>query len=124
MEHFPRKSKLEYIHKPINYYNMEPRTTMIIKLAVAGLLLLCLLNMPYGFYQLVRFVAMISFAYFSYDYFKDKQDGLGYMFAALAILFQPFLKITLGRTIWNIIDVVVAIGLICLAIMTFKKKGK
>ncbi|WP_335339821.1 DUF6804 family protein [Algoriphagus sanaruensis] len=32
--------------------------------------------------------------------------------AALAILFQPLLKISLGRDIWNIVDVVVGIGLL------------
>lgn len=101
---------------------MKPKTSIIIKFALAALLLLCLANMPYGFYQFVRFLAMISFAYFSYDYFKDRQDRLGFTFAALAILFQPFFKITLGRDIWNILDIVVAIGLVWLAIVAYKEK--
>ena len=83
---------------------------------MAALLLLCLAPMPYGFYQLVRFVAMIAFAYFVYCHFKAEEGGLAFTFAALAILFQPFLKIALGRTIWNIVDVVVAIGLILLIV--------
>lgn len=91
---------------------------------MAALLLLCLANMPYGFYQFVRFLAMACFAYFSYDYFKNEQEGLGFAFAALAILFQPFFKIALGRTIWNILDVVIAIGLIWLTIVTYRKKEK
>ncbi len=101
---------------------MKPRKSLFVKLALAALLLLCLVNMPYGFYQLVRFVVMVSFIYFSYDYFKDKQDRLGFTFAALALLFQPFLKITLGRTIWNILDVVVAIGLVWQATVAYMKK--
>ena len=103
---------------------MEPRISLIVKLALAALLLLCLADMPYGFYQLVRFIAMVSFAYFSYDYFNDKRDKLGFAFAALALLFQPFFKITLGRTIWNILDVVVAIGLVVLAIVAYRKKSE
>jgi len=102
---------------------MEPRISLIVKLVLAALLLLCLADMPYGFYQLIRFVAMVSFIYFSYDYFKDKHDKIGFAFAALALLFQPFLKITLGRTIWNIVDVMVAICLVCLAFVAYKKKG-
>jgi uncharacterized protein YacL len=47
----------------------------ILKLAIAVLLLLCLADMPYGFYQLVRFVSAFAFAYLSYDYFKSKKDG-------------------------------------------------
>ena len=60
--------------------------------------------------------------YFSYDYFKVKQDKLGFAFAALALLFQPFLKITLGRTIWNIVDVMAAILLVWLTIVAYRKK--
>jgi len=101
---------------------MKLRTSLIIKLVLAALLLLCLADMPYGFYQLIRFVAMVSFSYFSYDYFKVKQDKLGFAFAALALLFQPFLKITLGRTIWNIVDVMVAILLVWLTIVAYRKK--
>lgn len=96
----------------------------IIKVIIAVLLLLCLADMPYGFYELVRFAAATAFAYLSYDYFKAKKDGMGFTFAGLALLFQPFLKISLGRTIWNIVDVIVAIGLICLIINTFKNKDK
>ncbi len=94
----------------------------ILKLAVAIILLLCLADKPYGFYTLVRFVSAFAFAYLSYDYFKSKKNGLGFVFAALALLFQPFFKVALGRTIWNIVDVIVAVGLLYLLISTFKRK--
>lgn len=95
---------------------------LILKLIIAVLLFLCLADMPYGFYQLVRFAAAGAFAYLSYDYFKAKKDGLGVTFAALAILFQPFFKVALERTIWNLVDILVAIGLIWLILRAFKKK--
>lgn len=93
-----------------------------IKLIVAVLLLLCLADMPYGFYQLVRFVAAVAFAYLSYDYFKSKKDVMGFVFAALALLFQPLFKVSLGRTLWNLVDILVALGLLYLIIRTFKNK--
>ena len=34
------------------------------------------------------------------------------IYSGLALLFQPFFKIALGREIWNVVDVVVGIGLI------------
>ena len=92
----------------------------VLLIIITLFLLLCLANMPYGFYQIVRFVAMAAFSYLSYDYFKVKQDVYGIIFALLALLFQPFFKIALGRTIWNIIDIIVAIGLICLIIRSIK----
>ena len=64
----------------------------ILKLVIAILLLLCLADMPYGYYTLVRFASAFAFAYLSYDYFKAKNDGKGFIFAALALLFQPFYK--------------------------------
>lgn len=94
----------------------------ILKLAIAVLLLLCLADMPYGFYELVRFASAGAFAYISYDYFKSKKDELGFVFAALALLFQPFFKVSLGRTMWNLVDVLVALGLIYLIIKAFGKK--
>lgn len=94
----------------------------ILKLVVAIILLLCLADMPYGFYTLVRFVSAFAFAYLSYDYFKSKKDSLGFVFAALALLFQPFFKFALGRTIWNVVDLIVAIGLVYLVISTLRRK--
>lgn len=75
--------------------------------------------MPYGYYQLVRFAAMISFAYLAYSANEQNRNNQMFISIALAILFQPFIKIALGRTIWNIIDLIVGIGLL---ISLFKKK--
>lgn len=78
------------------------------------LLLLCLTPMPYGYYQLVRFVAMVAFGVMAYKYYEEKKNELAITFGALALLFQPFVKVALGRMTWNVVDVVVAIGLIVL----------
>lgn len=98
------------------------KVSPLLKLVIAVLLLLCLADMPYGFYELVRFASAAAFAYLSYDYFKAKRDGMGVTFAALALLFQPFFKVTLGRTLWNLVDILVAIALIYLIVSAFKRK--
>ena len=85
-----------------------------IYLGLSVLLLLCLAPMAYGYYQLVRFVAMVVFAILAFNYYKDKKNELSITFGALALLFQPFLKVALGRMIWNVVDVIVAIFLIAL----------
>lgn len=83
----------------------------ISKLILSVLLLLCLADMPYGYYQFVRFISAIAFVYFAYE---DKTNGgkLFVVYIVLAILFQPFIKISLGRVLWNIVDVIVATFLI------------
>lgn len=92
-----------------------------IKIALAILLFLCLLNMPYGFYQFVRFAAMIGFAYLAFSVKRKKNKNEFFIYIALALLFQPFIKIALGRSLWNIVDVVVGVGLL-LSIITLKIK--
>ena len=94
-----------------------------LKLILAALFFLCLANMPYGFYNLVRFVAMIAFAVYAYFYHEKNNDKLAIAFLSLAVLFQPLLPIHLGRVLWNIVDVVVAIFLIILYIKeNYQKK--
>jgi len=84
----------------------------IIKIVLAVLFFLCLLDMPYGFYQLVRFIALIGFSVLAYQSFENENKDLTIVYIGLAILFQPLIKISLGREIWNIIDVIVGGGLI------------
>lgn len=76
--------------------------------------------MPYGYYQLIRFAALARFAFLSYKNYEKNNKTLAFVFAVLAILFQPFFKIALGRHLWNIIDVAVGIWLI--ASIFIKKK--
>lgn len=83
-----------------------------IKLILAPLFLLCLLDMPYGFYQFVRFTAMVGFSILAYLASEKENKTEMIMYIGLAILFQPLVKITLGRKMWNIVDVVVGIGLL------------
>ena len=81
---------------------------------LAVILLLCLAPMPYGYFTLVRFLATLVFGIYAYKYYQTKKVGLMWAFVTLALLFQPFAKVALGRAIWNVIDVVVAIGMIIL----------
>lgn len=93
-----------------------------VQLILAALLLFCLAPMPYGYYQLVRFVSMVVFVVMAYQYYVKKQEIWAVVFGALALLFQPFFKIALGRTMWNIVDVVVAILLIVIWYKDRKEK--
>lgn len=93
-----------------------------LKLILSILLLVCLFDMPYGYYQFVRLVAGLSFAYFAYAAYEEKKEIQVLLFIGLAILFQPFLKIALGRELWNIVDVLVAVGLLVSAFLIKNRK--
>jgi hypothetical protein len=94
----------------------------ILKIGLALLLFFCLANMPYGYYQLVRFVSFIVFVVFAIDATQKEKETDVIIYAILALLFQPFLKISLGRDLWNIVDVIV--GLFLLASLSEKKNDK
>ncbi len=68
--------------------------------------------MPYGYYELVRFIAMVIFGVMAYKYYETKKINWAVTFGALAVLFQPFIKIALGRMMWNVVDVIVAVLII------------
>lgn len=68
--------------------------------------------MPYGYYQFVRFAGLIGFAILAYQANLQNKQAEMIVFGALALLFQPFFKIALGRELWNIVDVIVGTGLI------------
>lgn len=95
--------------------------TNIIKICLAVMFFLCLLDMPYGFYQFVRFAGLIGFAILAYQANQQGRQTEMIIYGGLALLFQPFFKIALGREIWNIVDVVVGIGLIISILIKPKK---
>jgi hypothetical protein len=83
-----------------------------IKIFLALILLLCLAKMPYGYYQFVRFISLIGFGLLAIKAHEDGKNTELLIYISLAILFQPFIKISLGRSLWNIVDLVIAIALI------------
>lgn len=85
---------------------------IILKLALATLLLLCLLDMPYSYFQLVRFISMAGFAFLAFEANQNNAKNEMLLYVLLALLFQPFIKIALGRELWNIVDVIVGVGLL------------
>lgn len=101
---------------PKKHYRMEK----IIKIGLAVLMFGCLLNMPYGYYQLVRFIALIGFGVLAYQANQQSRQAEMFIYGALALLFQPFFKIALGRELWNIVDVIVGVGLL----VSLAKKNK
>ncbi len=92
-----------------------------IKLILVALFVGCLFHMPYGYYQFVRFLGMFGFILLAYFSSQRNQKMAIIIYIALALLFQPFIKLALGRTYWNIVDVIVSAGLIISIFLNPKK---
>ena len=82
-----------------------------IKIILSILFLICLLDMPYGYYQFVRFIGMISFGLLAFENYQNNQTWF-VIWISSALLINPFFKLALGRDMWNIVDVIWAVLLI------------
>lgn len=94
-----------------------------IKIILALLMFICLADLPYGYFELVRFIALIAFGLLAAQASQIGRQNEMIIYGALALLFQPIFKISLGRELWNMIDVIVGIGLLISAFNS-SPKGK
>ena len=112
MVHF----KISLFYRDFDPYRVLTENMKYLNIILAAVLLLCLAPMPYGYYTFVRFVSMVAFGVMAYRYYVQHKIALTITFASLALLFQPLIKIALGRTMWNIVDVSVAVLLVVLVV--------
>ena len=89
---------------------------------LAAMLLLCLAPMPYGYFMLVRFVMMVACGWMAYQYYQRQKTEAAWVFGIIAMLFQPMYKIALGRTVWNIVDVIVALFFLVLFVFEWRRE--
>jgi hypothetical protein len=92
-----------------------------IKAILSLFLLICLADLPYGYFQFVRFAALVGFGLLAIGASNESRQTEMFIYGALALLFQPFFKIALGREVWNVVDVIVGGGLL-ISIFISKKK--
>ncbi len=69
--------------------------TIAIKVVLSILFLMCLFDMPYGYYQIVRFAGLIGFAFLAYISSQRNREREVIIYVVLALLFQPFIKVAL-----------------------------
>ena len=67
-------------------------------------------------------MATVVFGYMAYSYHQNNKKEFAVASGALAILFQPFIKLALGRGVWIFVDIIIAIGLIITVLITNQEK--
>lgn len=80
------------------------------------ILLLSFIDFPYGFYTLLRIIVTGIALYYAYHLHKknETQEFWFWVFTGIAILFNPFISIYLyDKSVWGVIDLVVAVLLLC-----------
>lgn len=99
---------------------MLPKSLSLITIVA---LLLCLAPMPYGYYTLVRLLTAVTFCIVAYHCYGAGRKELCIACVVVAIVFQPLLKLYLGRVLWNIVDVAAAVFLGVLLWLNHSSKG-
>lgn len=93
----------------------------IASLILAVAMMLCLLHMPYGYYTIVRLATAIVASCWAVCFLNESKKELTIVSFGVAILFQPFLKISLDKGTWNVLDIIIAVALVLLSLKQNKK---
>ena len=88
------------------YWARRPHAVPAIIAAV--MLVAALGDWPYGYYQFLRWVTCVAAAFVAWRAFGWAQWAPGWVFAFMALLFNPIVPIHLNRDIWRVIDLGVA----------------
>ena len=72
------------------------------------ILLLGILNWPYGYYVFLRLAICASSAIVAYHFYNSKKSFWALIFGGLVLLFNPFIPVYLNKSLWIIIDFIVA----------------
>ena len=91
-----------------------------IKIFLILLLLCCLFDLPYWYYQLVRIFGTIGFAYLSWVEYEERLKLTPILFAISAILLNPIIKISFDRNTWQFVDII--LETILFITLLFEKK--
>ncbi len=107
----PLKSKMKGMEN-----RMETKFNKLPAIFATVLLLLAFFSWPYAFYTFLRIVTTGVAVYYAYYLFTiKKQDYWFWALVLIAVLLNPFAPIYIGdRSIWRIVDLIVAIFFITL----------
>jgi hypothetical protein len=101
---------------------LEKHSRLISPLIAAAMLLGALADLPYGYYQLLRFVVCGVGAYIAYMAYNWQKIWVVWLFGFIALLFNPLIVIHLSRELWQPIDFICAVLFIIVA-FGLKKLG-
>lgn len=83
----------------------------IMRVIAAVMLLIAFADLPYAYYQALRWVVCGVTGYGAYIAYEGKNQIWAWVFGITAILFNPIMPFYLERETWRVLDIVAAIML-------------
>lgn len=100
--------------------NTGNRPPIWLSLGLAGACIIGLADWPYGYYQLLRLSVTGYAAWIAWQAFEQNRIPWAWAFGFLALLYNPFIKITLDRDTWEFVNLATA-AIIPVEIWVFRK---
>jgi hypothetical protein len=79
------------------------------KVLAAVILIIGFGNNPYSYYQFERWAVLIIGGYAAYLAYKNKETAWTWIFAIIAILFNPIVPFYMARGTWQLFDLAAAV---------------
>ncbi|MGD0576819.1 MAG: DUF6804 family protein [Candidatus Staskawiczbacteria bacterium] len=79
------------------------------KILATIILIISFGNNPYSYYQFERWAILIIGGYSAYLAYKNKDNVWAWIFAIIAILFNPIAPFYMARGTWQLFDLVAAV---------------
>jgi len=101
------------------------KSAIMIYSILAVVLFIAVLPMPYGYYTFIRIAVFALTAWLSYKHWgtlHHMNNIWFWIFGAIAILFNPFVKVQLEREIWMLLDATFGILFTVLAVLEYKNR--
>jgi hypothetical protein len=73
-------------------------------LGAIAALLIAILPLPYGYYLLLRIFMCGMFSYLACNSFKSGRSGLGWILGCVAVVYNPFVPLHLGKAVWSVVN--------------------
>lgn len=86
--------------------------SQLLKLILAGILLICFFNMTFFFYRLSGYLLFAGFLKLAYDAFQRRDQIDITIFAILALIYNPFYSLSIPHFISTTFNGIVIVGLI------------
>jgi len=92
------------------------------KILCGALLLWGTTNHPYAYYQMLRWIVVIAGAYSAYTAYSSKKIFFTYVFAVMALLFNPIIPFYMKKETWQIFDFLAGLIFLASVFINFRNK--
>lgn len=92
---------------PLDRRTVVPAAVLFVP---AVMLLLALAPWPYGYFVFLRLVVCAASVWIAFAVLgRNTNSKIGWAFVAIAILYNPIIRVPLEREIWMVVNVVTAV---------------